>query len=139
MLSMFESALLDRHLRRCASCRAFALDTEAQTQLLRGADLEEPGRRVAREARRPGGRRRVAGAGLAVVAAAAATAAFAFLPGSTSHSSPIASRGVGQPVLMVVPVEPVPEGQVEVPRLQFQPASIADGPVRGAYSRLAPA
>jgi len=42
MLSTFEAALLDRHLRRCPSCRAFAASAACQTQLLRGAELEQP-------------------------------------------------------------------------------------------------
>ena len=44
MLSAFESALLDRHLRGCPSCRSFAIDAEEQTRLLRSALLEQPTR-----------------------------------------------------------------------------------------------
>ena len=46
MLSAFESALLDRHLRGCAACRSFAVNADEQTRLLRNAVLEQPGRSV---------------------------------------------------------------------------------------------
>jgi predicted anti-sigma-YlaC factor YlaD len=40
-LSEFEIFLLDAHLRRCAACREFALDTSAFTSVLRSRPLEE--------------------------------------------------------------------------------------------------
>ena len=40
-LSEFESFLLDAHLRRCAACREFALDTSSFTSALRSRPLEE--------------------------------------------------------------------------------------------------
>ena len=46
MLSTFESALLDRHLRGCPDCSSFAIDAQEQTRLLRGALLEQPTRPV---------------------------------------------------------------------------------------------
>ena len=41
-LSDFESALLDSHIERCPSCRAFAEDLVGVTQRLRTAPLERP-------------------------------------------------------------------------------------------------
>jgi predicted anti-sigma-YlaC factor YlaD len=41
-LSEFERALLDSHLERCPSCRAFAGDLVAVTERLRSAPLEAP-------------------------------------------------------------------------------------------------
>jgi predicted anti-sigma-YlaC factor YlaD len=41
-LSDFESALLDSHLDRCPSCRAFAEDLAGLTSRLRTASLEQP-------------------------------------------------------------------------------------------------
>ncbi len=137
MLSAFESALLDRHLRGCPSCRAFAVDADQQTTLLRGAALELPTRRVqipAAPARvLP---RRIAGvlsAGL--VAAAAATAVL--WPGARPGGSgpAVSSARVGAPVLMVESAQPsLANVNVVVPRLKMQPASIADGPVHGYFS-----
>ena len=46
MLSTFESALLDRHLRGCPDCSSFAVDAQEQTRLLRSALLEQPTRPV---------------------------------------------------------------------------------------------
>jgi predicted anti-sigma-YlaC factor YlaD len=47
VLSLFESALLERHLRKCADCSDFSAVAAAQTQLLRSAELEQPLRPVA--------------------------------------------------------------------------------------------
>ena len=41
-LSDFESALLDSHIERCPSCRAFAEDLVGVTERLRTAPLERP-------------------------------------------------------------------------------------------------
>jgi predicted anti-sigma-YlaC factor YlaD len=41
-LSDFESALLDSHIERCPSCRAFAEDLVGVTERLRTARLERP-------------------------------------------------------------------------------------------------
>lgn len=132
MLSFFESALLDRHLRRCADCRGFASAVSAHTELLRSAELEEPGRRIEVAARRTSRRRSAVGAALVAVVAAAA-AVFAVSPNGTRDSSSAESARVNSPVFVVVPATPTPDKNVEVPRLTVQPASIADGPMRGAY------
>jgi predicted anti-sigma-YlaC factor YlaD len=143
MLSTFESALLDRHLTGCPSCRAFSASASAQTRLVRAAALEEPSRPVeieipwspARTARRNAG-------GILAGAMAAAAAAVTVL-GLGQHSgslqpSPSASAA-GGPALVVVAAAPNPsmKQSVEVPRLRVRPASIADGPVRGMFSQPA--
>ena len=84
VLSLFESALLDRHLRRCADCRAFAAGAAAQTQLLRTAELEQPLRPVALPAGRRRPVRRVAAGALTAVASVAAAAAMTLSPGGHS-------------------------------------------------------
>jgi len=134
MLSFFESALLDRHLRRCADCRSFAAAVSAHTHLLRSAELEEPGRRVELPGRRVSRRRSAVGATL--VAGIAAAAAFFAIGPSTQQSGTPESARVNSPVFVVVPAQPTPDSNVEVPRLTVQPASIADGPIRGAYFNL---
>lgn len=135
-LSTFEAALLERHLRRCPSCRAFAARATMQTQLLRGAALEQPSRPIAipaparRTLRKP-----AAGAVLAsVVAAAAAALATLGLPSLHGVGHAEASAKIPQPTLVVYPAKPDPTSQLEVPRLRVVPASIADGPVHGKYS-----
>jgi hypothetical protein len=134
MLSFFESALLDRHLRRCADCRSFAAAVSAHTHLLRSAELEEPGRRLEFAGRRTSRRRSAVGAALVAVVAAAA-AVFAVGPSGQPNGTPESAR-VNSPVFVVVPARPMPDSSVEVPRLTLQPASIADGPIRGAYFNL---
>ena len=136
MLSTFEAALLDRHLRRCPSCRAFAASVACQTQLLRGAALEQPLRSVTIPARpmRPI-RRGLTGAISACVVAAAA-ALVLFTPVARHHSTGTAAKVVrtGAPVLVSFGASPTPASKVDVPRLVLRPASIADGPVHGRFS-----
>jgi predicted anti-sigma-YlaC factor YlaD len=136
VLSTFETALLDRHLRRCASCSAFAAAAEEQTQLLRAAALEEPSRRVVVPGRRrPAVRRGLTGA-LTAGAAAALAAVAVLTPGGTSTRAAAphvtAARGVSAN-LTVVAAHPSPSSAVDVPRLEVEPASLADGPVHGVY------
>lgn len=135
MLSIFESALLERHLRRCADCRSFASAVSTQTELLRSAELEEPGRRVEIAGRRHTGRRRGAVGAALVAVVAAAAAVFAVTPGAHQGGSAESAR-VNSPVFVVVPARPTPNSDIEVPRLTVQPASIADGPIRGEYFNL---
>jgi hypothetical protein len=134
MLSVFESALLDRHLRRCAGCRDFADTAAAHTALLRSALPEEPTRRVVVPSGRQTARRRSLVGAAFVTAVSAAAAIVTLVPGAhrSTHTSRVSVRNEG-PVLVVFPAKPTPDGKVEVPRLKVQPASIADGPVRGAY------
>jgi len=137
MLSVFESALLDRHLRGCASCKAFAVSVEAQAALLRAAPLAELERRVvipASPARRIG--RTAVGVLSASLAAAAAAAVFIFSgAGSTTNGPSTLTAARGAPVMVTFAASPSPaSATVEVPRLRVQPASIADGPVHGIFN-----
>jgi len=135
MLSMFESALLERHLRGCESCRAFAVSAEAQVALLRSAPLE----RLERPVELPAPARRIGrgavGALAATLAAAAAAAAVVFSSGGPANG-PVLSATRGAPVVISYPARPSisSTAQVEVPRLRLQPASIADGPVHGLFN-----
>lgn len=135
MLSMFESTLLDRHLRRCPECRDFAAAAAVQTALLRSVELEAPERRVVVPVR-PRSRRRGALVALASTAAAAAAAFVALAPG-LQHPAAVQSTesSLEEPALISYPAHPLPGSSVEVPRLRVEPASIADGPIRGEYFR----
>ena len=136
MLSSFEVALLDRHLRGCPSCRAFSAGATEQTRLLRSATLERPSQSVVIPAR-PNYLRR----GAAVVVSAASVAAAAALivvnsgaqRGGNREATRIAAGPVA-PVLVAYAGQPTPDPTIEVPRLRLEPASIADGPVHGDFS-----
>jgi predicted anti-sigma-YlaC factor YlaD len=132
MLSMFEGRLLDAHLRRCASCRAFSAGVEEQTDLLRSAAFEELLRPVTIPETRSRIRRGIVGAAGSALAAAAA-AAVLVLPGAGNENGRTAHR-VGSPILVAFAASPTPSAKVDVPRLRLQPASIADGPVHGRFS-----
>jgi predicted anti-sigma-YlaC factor YlaD len=136
-LSTFEAALLDRHLRRCPACSAFAAGVATQTQLLRAAALEQPRRRFelpARPARTA--RRSLVGAFGAV--AAAAVAAVVLLSPSSNNATKDSSRGGAAAnagtQLVVFTAQPSLTANFDVPRLRVEPASFADGPVHGLYS-----
>jgi predicted anti-sigma-YlaC factor YlaD len=134
MLSSFELALLDRHLRGCQSCQAFAVAATRQTQLLRGAMLEEPTHPVQIPVPARAIRRSAAGALSACLVAATAAVVLVW-PGTTPNPVSAESQRVGAAVMVVVPAEPsVANANVEVPRLRVKPASIADGPVHGYFS-----
>jgi predicted anti-sigma-YlaC factor YlaD len=138
MLSTFEAALLDRHLRRCAECSAFAQAVGAQTHLLRAAALEQPPR-IELPVRTASPFRRGAVGALSAVVAAAAAALVLLSPttdnqGGGQVGETAAMRTVGRSVLVVYPEKFSPASHVEMPRLRVQPASIADGPVHGYFS-----
>jgi hypothetical protein len=138
-LSLFESALLDRHLRKCADCGDFAAGAAAQTQLLRSAELEQPRRLVAIPAGRRRPVRRVAVGALTAVASVAAAAAVTLVPGSPQSQTSASSSAntvaeTGAPVLIVVAAKPSVGADETVPRLQMQPANVADGPVHGLFN-----
>ncbi len=137
MLSVFEGALLDRHLRRCASCRAFAAATAAQTDLLRTAPLEQPQRPIEAPRVRHRAVRRAATGTIGAVLAAAAAALVLISSGSRDRAGlpPRVAVGTAAPVLMVVAAQPSPDSPIEVPRLKMSPASVADGPVHGYFSQ----
>jgi len=135
-LSLFESALLDRHLRRCADCLDFAAAAAAQTQLLRSAALEQPLRPVAVPAGRRRPARRVA-LGALTAAASVAAAAVTLTPGGPSRQAAVSASAqveTGAPVMVVVAAHPTPGGRETVPRLTMQPANVADGPVHGLFN-----
>ena len=135
MLSTFEAALLDRHLRRCADCCAFAAGAASQTQLLRDAVLEQPIRPIAVPAPRLRPVRRVAAGGLTAVAAVAAAAVFTLTPsGQQGHGSASHSPLTNEKVLVVVPAKQTPGSNDTVPRLELANASVADGPVHGLFN-----
>jgi hypothetical protein len=137
MLSVFEAALLDRHLRRCAACRAFAASAAFQTQLLRGAVLEQPLRPVFVPAGRRRTVRRAAVGALTTAAAMAAAVVFAVTPG-TEHAKtsalPTSHVEEGAPVLVVVASSANLRSTETVPRLKMRPASVADGPLHGLFN-----
>ena len=135
MLSTFESALLDRHLRSCPDCSSFAVDAQEQTRLLRSALLEQPTRPVVVSESEHGGPRRAAGVLSACLVVAAAAAVLVW-PGARTGGSGQAFAGrVGAPVLVTYTADPsTANSHIEVPRLKLQPASIADGPVHGYFS-----
>jgi hypothetical protein len=83
-VSELEEALVASHLRKCAACRAFAMDLQALTESLRAAPLEEPSVRF-QLPRRPA-RFGVARAGTA--AAAAISVVGALIVGVSIHASP---------------------------------------------------
>jgi predicted anti-sigma-YlaC factor YlaD len=134
MLSPFEEALLDRHLKRCADCNAFAAGLTAQTQLLRAAPLEEPLRAIAIAPSARGQiRRRATGLGSAL--AVAATAAMITLTHGAGHRSATATLAAsGTPLLAVYAAQPGgPDMSLTVPRLRVVSPASADGPVHGDY------
>jgi len=132
MLSLFESALLERHLRRCAACREFDTGLTEQTRLVRGSLLEQPSRPIViPTSRRRGGRAAVGAVG-AVLASAAAALVLALPGADQSHRT--STQGAGSHVLVAFAASPRPDTNVDVPHLRLQPASIADGPVHGAFS-----
>jgi putative zinc finger protein len=139
MLSRFESVLLDRHLRRCAGCRAFADAADEQTKLLRAAPLAPLERSLAdsfAQPKQPARRRRIgAFAGALAVAAAAALVALTPNPGRRSEQPAAATQG--RPLLAVFPMAPKANATFEVPRLRVVSPASADGAVRGYYGRSA--
>lgn len=134
MLSSFESALLDRHLRKCPSCRAFAEGTAAQTELLRGIQLEPLPHPIELPERRS--RLRAFGSAGAALAVAAAVAVSTFTLGNNravSSSHRVMTAPAGKQIV-VYSAQPSANSALDVPRLRMEPASYADGPVHGLYS-----
>jgi hypothetical protein len=137
MLSTFENARLERHLRACPSCATFAVGADAQTQLLRDAALEEP--TLTLDLPRSPARtvRRASGVFAAVLTASVAAIAF-FGVGPRNQSLPGVqpeSAATGSPMIVVVSARSGPTStSVEVPRLRVQSAAIADLPVHGKFN-----
>jgi anti-sigma factor RsiW len=131
-LSLFESALLDRHLRGCAECRAFAADVVEQTQLLRAAPLELPERAVELELPvRPQQRVRAAAVTLAgVLAAAAATVVLVGHPAGASSKSAHRLTGPHRRVL----VDVASQWTTGLPQTTAASDSQGSDAVRGVFS-----
>jgi predicted anti-sigma-YlaC factor YlaD len=91
-LSELESALLDAHVSRCSSCRAFARGTEEIAGALRAARLERPAPVALRlqRAGRAGLRALQVAAAIAVVVTAGVFAAFSGPSGSTNAVKAVA-------------------------------------------------
>jgi hypothetical protein len=136
MLSSFEGALLDRHLRGCVSCRSFGVAAAQQTALLRAAELEVPARRVVVPAASRVHRRRAVAAMALSACVASLAAALLFVPGGQQTTDALRTTAArGAPMLVSYAATPsLSTPSVEVPRLSVQPASYADGPVRGIFS-----
>ena len=133
MLSRFERALLDRHLRSCASCRTFAADVRQQTAQLRAAPLEAPPQ-LARIAPAHARNLRSRTTGLAgAVAVAALAALFSLAPAGDQQETIAMRTPPNSALLAVVPASPTANSTFQVGRLRLVPATIADGPVRGLY------
>jgi anti-sigma factor RsiW len=89
-LSDFERALLDSHLERCPSCRAFADDLVAVTNRLRAAPLAQPSIMVSLPRRRFVAMRnvQVSAAAAAVVSVVGIGALFGMLHSSATGPTP---------------------------------------------------
>lgn len=133
MLSRFERALLERHLRSCASCNAFAADVREQTAQLRAAPLEAPP--VLADIAPPRVRtvRRRAAGFASAVAVAGLAALVSFTPAGEQQKTAVAHGSPNSALLAVVPAQPTASLTIEVPRLRLVSAASADGPVRGYY------
>jgi predicted anti-sigma-YlaC factor YlaD len=92
-LSDFERALLDSHIERCPSCRAFADDLVGVTERLRTAPLEQPAIAITLPRRRGValGRIQVGAAAAAVVSVVGIGALFGLL--NSSATTPTRSAG----------------------------------------------
>lgn len=132
MLSRFERALLERHLRSCASCNAFAADVREQTAQLRAAPLEAPPVLADIPAPRVRTVRRRA-AGLASAVAVASLAALVSLTPAGEQQKTAATHTPNSALLAVVPAAPTANESFQIGRLRLVSAASADGPVRGYY------
>lgn len=133
MLSTFETRLLERHLETCPDCRGFAAAVTQQATQLRTAPLEAAPQIAVALARPATHRvRRPAGLTAAGAAAAIVAAMISFVSTSDNHSS-TAAAGSKSVLLAVVPSQPTPNINFQVPRLKLVSPASADGPVRGYY------
>jgi hypothetical protein len=81
--------------------------------------------------------RRVAAGALTAVASVAAAAAVTLSPGGPQSPASVSAATqveTGAPVLVVVAAKPSIGANETVPRLEMQPASVADGPVHGLFN-----
>jgi hypothetical protein len=133
MLSRFERALLDRHLRSCTSCRSFAVDVRRQTARLRAAPLlAAPGLAEVVPPRVRTGRRRAVGF-VGALAIAAAAALVTLTPSAQRDETAATAPTPNSSLLAVVPEAPTAAGTFDVGRLRLVSPTSADGAVRGYY------
>jgi predicted anti-sigma-YlaC factor YlaD len=97
-LSELESALLDAHLGRCASCRTFARGATEVAAALRAAPLERPARRVLVP-------RRAGHSALRALQVAAAVAVVVSAGVIAAVSGPSGGSGPAKPVAMVAGID----------------------------------
>jgi predicted anti-sigma-YlaC factor YlaD len=97
-LSELESALLDAHLGRCASCRTFARGTEEIAAALRSARLQRPAPILVQ-------RQRAGHTGLRALQVAAAIAVVVTAGVIAAVSGPAQRADVAKPVSMVAGVD----------------------------------
>jgi len=135
MLSRFERALLERHLRSCAPCRRFSADVRHQAARLRAAPLVPAPTFALADVMPPSPRarrRRAAGFAGAVLAAATAALVTTLTPNVQQHETTAAiTSNTSQ--LAVVAEPPSVSVPFDVGRLRLVPPASADGPVRGYY------
>jgi predicted anti-sigma-YlaC factor YlaD len=134
MLSRFERALLERHLRSCEPCRRFSADVRAQTHRLRAAPLVPAPALAGIVPPRPRVRRRRV-AGFAGAVLAATTAALVTLtPAVQRQETTAAAETTPNTSLLAVVAEP-PSVNVpfDVGRLRLVSPASADGAIRGYY------
>jgi predicted anti-sigma-YlaC factor YlaD len=94
-LTELDAVRLEGHLRACADCRDFAVETGAAAVLLREAPLEQPTARIWAEPARPRRRLGVAGGMAAAAAVIVAAAAPSFLLGRTLGHQPATRTATG--------------------------------------------
>jgi ferric-dicitrate binding protein FerR (iron transport regulator) len=96
-LSSLESALLDAHLERCASCRRFIQEAEVVAAMLRSARLERPAPLALSRPRRHTPLRALqAGAAGALIVACGAAATLLRTPPPASPAKPVAVVASGE-------------------------------------------
>lgn len=129
-LSEFETSLLDRHLRRCDACAAFASDARVATDLLRAAPLvPAPQFWVAR---------RIAATRVAarVAAATAVAAAAAIVAVTTVSLDRVPVRASAGYRLWPTGLAVHPQGgeTLGIRHVAFEAPAAPDGPRRGLLS-----
>lgn len=134
MLSRFERALLERHLRSCVGCRGFSAEVREQTARLRAAPLLPAPALVDLVPASPRARRRRA-AGFAGAALAAAAAALVTLTPAVQRHETTGAAAITPNTSLLAVVAEAPSVTVpfDVGRLRLVSPASADGPVRGYY------
>jgi hypothetical protein len=130
-----ERRFVDVHLRRCADCRAFALETEWFTNLIRTAPLESPRPVVLPRSRRRVQLRPVASvASVAVVIAIASTIALELPRHHGASEEALVATSLGEGVIGVESLRPLlrdalAHGQVAIGPAPLEPGLGAVKPV----------